>query len=48
VRHRHLSLLNIYDYNDYSGTLRDSYFFPLAPGSIQSPPAASQLGDGIG
>ena len=45
VRHRHLSLLNIYDYNEYSGTLRDSYFFPLAPGSIPSP-AASQLGDG--
>jgi GT2 family glycosyltransferase len=48
VRHRHLSLLNIYDYNDYSGTLRDSYFFPLAPGSIPYPPAASQLEDGTG
>lgn len=26
VRHRHLSLLNIYDYNDYSGVARNDYF----------------------
>lgn len=28
VRHRHLSLLNIFDYNDYSGVARDAFFFP--------------------
>jgi hypothetical protein len=33
VRHRHLSLLNIFDYRDYSGTCRDAFFFPVAPGS---------------
>jgi hypothetical protein len=32
VRHRHLSLLNVYDYGDYSGTSRDAFFFPVAPG----------------
>ena len=26
VRHRHLSLLNIYDYSDYCGSKRDTYF----------------------
>jgi hypothetical protein len=26
VRHRHLSLLNIYDYTEYSGTSRDAFF----------------------
>lgn len=26
VRHRHLSLLNIYDYNDYSGLARNDFF----------------------
>jgi hypothetical protein len=26
VRHRHLSLLNIYDYSDYSGPSRDAFF----------------------
>jgi hypothetical protein len=30
VRHRHLSLLNIYDYTDYSGSRRDAYFCPPA------------------
>jgi len=28
VRHRHLSLLNIFDYNDYSRDARDAFFFP--------------------
>ena len=48
VRHRHLSLLNIYDYDDYSGTLRDSFFFPQAPASAQATPPSPQVGAGIG
>ena len=32
VRHRHLSLLNIFDYNDYSGVARDAFFFPQDAG----------------
>jgi hypothetical protein len=28
VRHRHLSLLNIFDYNDYSRVARDAFFSP--------------------
>ena len=28
VRHRHLSLLNIYDYADYCGANREAFFFP--------------------
>jgi len=30
VRHRHLSLLNIFDYNDYSRGARDAFFSPPA------------------
>jgi len=47
VRHRHLSLLNIYDYDDYSGALRDSFFFPLVPGSAQPTTPSPQAGVGI-
>ena len=32
VRHRHLSLLNIFDYNDYSRVARDAFFSPPNPG----------------
>ena len=40
VRHRHLSLLNIYDYNDYCGAARDNYFF--SPRSTPTPPLPPQ------
>jgi len=40
VRHRHLSLLNIFDYTDYSGGGRDAFFFP--PNDGVSPAGASQ------
>jgi hypothetical protein len=36
VRHRHLSLLNIYDYADYSALARDA-FFSLLPADNPSP-----------
>ena len=33
VRHRHLSLLNIFDYDDYSHAARDAFFFPHDKGA---------------
>ncbi|MEB3334200.1 MAG: hypothetical protein VKP70_04375 [Cyanobacteriota bacterium] len=39
VRHRHLSLLNIYDYNTYSGEARNSYFFANLSAGSPGPPS---------
>ncbi|MCX5946926.1 MAG: hypothetical protein NTY67_01630 [Cyanobacteria bacterium] len=47
VRHRHLSLLNIYDYREYSGTRRDAFFFPESHGCAKLPNPACQAGDGL-
>lgn len=33
VRHRHLSLLNIFDHRDYDGKQRDSFFLPVDGGA---------------
>jgi hypothetical protein len=43
VRHRHLSLLNIYDYSDYSGSSRDSYFCPPSMSGTPAPLPPGQL-----
>jgi GT2 family glycosyltransferase len=41
VQHRHLSLLNIFDYDDYSGTDRDRFFEAMrqsrSPRQVQAP-----------
>lgn len=47
VRHRHLSLLNIYDYATYSGEARDGYFFTNPAARPPVPPSQREQGGGL-